>query len=711
MLWFHLYPSPSRIDMNMIRCGFRKLALALAAAILLPSLSASAATIWTNTASSGLWRISTNWSPATAPNSNSDPTQITNAVTKTVTIDSLTASTNLSIRGLTLSAPAGSTNTLALVNVPLGTPLTTSKAFLVGNRSVLAITNSAVSATDNFDITNGSMILDSGSLNCAVNCDLQSGSTVVNGGTLTATTGTTGIRMGRFNGAVSSLTLNGGTVTTLRVTLGSNTGTSNTLTLAGGNLICNDSMILAQLQNTTGNATMTAGNLIVTNGITLIADRGNGTFSQSGGSVSFAAVRIGDVGVGTYNLTAAGQFTTTPRTTNDLTIIGNHGDGTFNQSGGIVVIRNEIHVSDFPGDATVIPPDPPSVGNLNITGGQFFATNDIVAIGRYGIGTMTVSNSTVVLTNTSVGRHDTGDGTLTIQNNGKVFILADLSVARLPLSTGHAFVNGGLLSVTNDDLWVGRGGNGDLTISSGIVTTKSLHVGESDDRTNSPSGTLTISGGTTAVSSNLVLGTASLCTGNATVNGGKLFVTNLTGSARFVVNQGAFTINQGEITTDQVLVSTNGAVLVFNGGTLRARSLSVSNGAPFTVGDGVQPAVLEMVGGLFNFPNGLVIAPNASVIGCGTVIGPITNNGIYSNTCGGATPLPTTISAVGKSANLVTLSCASQNGSSYTLEYKIVLTDPAWTPILPATPGTGSLLNLTDPTATNSSRFYRVRVQ
>ena len=76
------------------------------------------------------------------------------------------------------------------------------------------------------------------------------------------------------------------------------------------------------------------------------------------------------------------------------------------------MLHNEVHVSDFPGVSA----------NINITGGQFFATNDLVAIGRYGTGTLTVSNSTVVLTNTSVGRHDTGDGTLTIQKDGKVFI-------------------------------------------------------------------------------------------------------------------------------------------------------------------------------------------------------------------------------------------------------------------------------------------------
>ena len=696
--------------MNNYYFGFRPRTLAVVSVLLLAALSAPAANDWTNTAG-GLWRISTNWSLATPPDgtSNVDPTQITNALSKTVTIDSVTAAPNLSLRGLTISAPVGSTNTLGLQDVPLGRPLTTTKAFLVGNRGVLAITNSAVAPGLDFDITNGAVILDSGSLTCAKNCDLQSGSLLVNGGTLTALgSSATGIRMGRFSGAQANFTINGGTVTTLRVTLGSVTATTSTLTLAGGNLICNDSLSLAQIQNTIGNATMTAGNLIVTNGITLIADRGNGTFSQSGGIVSFAAVRIGDVGVGTYNLTAAGQFTTTPRTTNDLTIIGNHGDGTFNQSGGIVVIRNEIHVSDFPGDATVIPPDPPSVGNLNITGGQFFATNDIVAIGRYGIGTMTVSNSTVVLTNTSVGRHDTGDGTLTIQNNGNVFMLADLSIARLPLSNGHVFVNGGLLSVTNDDLWVGRGGTGDMTVTAGTVRAKSIRVGQSDDGTNAPSGTLNLTGGTTLISSNLTIGTSSLSTGQVMMAGGDLIITNASATARLEIAQGSFTFNAGNLTADNILLTTNAGQFTFNGGTIRAKSMTVSNGAPFIVGNGVTPATLELQGGVYSFANGLVIATNATVTGCGTIVGTISNSGTLNTNCGATAPI---ITALIKSGNTATVWFSTLSGSNHVLEFKQTLSDASWSPILPGIIGNGSVTNKPDPTATNATRFYRIKAQ
>lgn len=686
--------------MNKFCFGARTLAVAVFSLIFLPGLNALAVpNNWTNSAS-GLWRVATgNWSANTAPTnaSNVDPTQITNASTKTVTIDSATAAANLSLRGLTISAPVGSTNTLGLLNVPLATPLTTSKAFLVGNRSVLAITNSAVAANLDFDIANGALILDSGSLSCALNCDLQAGSLMVNEGTLTATAGTTGIRMGRFNGANANFTINGGTVTTLRVTLGSVTATTNTLTLAGGNLICNDSLSLAQIQNTTGNATMTAGNLIVTNGITKIADRAAATFSQSGGNSSFADVRIGDLGVGTFNL-SGGQFNVLPRTTNDFCIIGNLENGVLNQSGGVAAIRAEMHVGDSPG----------VTGTINLTGGQFFATNDIVAIGRYGVGDMTVSNATAVLTNTSVGRHDTGVGTLTIQPSGNVFLVADLSIGRLANATGHVFVNGGLLSLTNDDLWVGRDGVGDLTVSGGIVRAKSMLVGTSEDHTNTPVGAVTLTGGTTLIGSNLIVGTSLFSTGHVAMSGGTLAVTNAGGAANLIVAEGTFTFDSGSVTADHVLLTNTAGQFTFNGGTIRAKSMTVSNAAPFVVGDGVNPATLELQGGTYSFADGLVIASNAIVTGCGTIIGTISNGGTLNTNCGAAPPI---ITALSKSGNTATIWFSTVSGSNHVLEFKQALSDASWSPILPGITGDGGVTNKPDPTATNATRFYRIKVQ
>ena len=51
------------------------------------------------------------------------------------------------------------------------------------------------------------------------------------------------------------------------------------------------------------------------------------------------------------------------------------------------------------------------------------------------------------------------------------------------------------------------------------------------------------------------------------------------------------------------------------------------------------------------------------------------------------------------------------SGLTYTLVYKNAIMDATWTPILPATPGTGGIVNLTDPGAAGLKRFYRVMTQ
>lgn len=673
---------------------------ALSSALCLSTLNTFAANNWTNTAS-GLWRTTSNWSLALAPSnkSNENPVQITNAVTKTVTIDSATGSGNLAVRGLTVSAPAGSTNTLALVNVT--TPLTTSNPLLIGSRAVLAITNSTVSPADTFDVLDSTVILHSGSLNCPVNCDLQSGRIIVNSGVLNATTnsllGTTGIRMGRFSGANAALIINGGTVNAERITLGSAIGSANTLTIAGGALNLLSDFSAGQLQSTTANVTVSSGSLTATNGFAKIADRSAATFTQSGGTVAFGDLSLGDLGVGTYNL-SNGSFKMIPFSPTNLFIVGNMENADFNQSGGVALIGTELHVADFVGVS----------GNINITGGQFFATNDTVAIGRDGIGAMLITNATVVLTNTSIGRHLDGIGTMTLQNNANISFVGDLSVGRFVGSSGSVFIEGGNLSVTNDDLWIGRAGTGNFTVTGGTVRGQRIHVADSEDGTNAPSGTLTISGGNFFASSNIVVGTPLISSGQFQLSGGSVTVTNATGTAFTKISSGSATLTGGTLTTDILLINDTNAAFAFNDGTIRAKSMTVANGQPFTVGDGVNPAVLELQGGTFNFANGLVISPNATVTGCGMIIGTVINNGTYNNPCSGPV---ITISSLSRTGNTVTAAFSSINGLNHKLEFKTSLTNTNWSAISPGVIGNGSAMSLSDITATNVSRFYRIHAQ
>src|SRR5207249_2025116 len=88
---------------------FRVAVLVTWAATSIPTLNTLGATnSWTN-AVSGLWRIGTNWSSGQPPDANFGSVLITNANSKTVTIDAATPASELAIVKATISAPSGST--------------------------------------------------------------------------------------------------------------------------------------------------------------------------------------------------------------------------------------------------------------------------------------------------------------------------------------------------------------------------------------------------------------------------------------------------------------------------------------------------------------------------------------------------------------------------------------------------------------------------
>ena len=69
------------------------------------------------------------------------------------------------------------------------------------------------------------------------------------------------------------------------------------------------------------------------------------------------------------------------------------------------------------------------------------------------------------------------------------------------------------------------------------------------------------------------------------------------------------------------------------------------------------------------------------------------------------------ITTIGVNGTDVAISFASLTGCNYTLQYKNTLLDATWTPINPATPGTGGVLTLHDTyDGTQPTRFYRVNV-
>jgi hypothetical protein len=702
------------LQLRFMRFGPARLCLAFLVGILLTTFApepgfAAGTDSWTNQAS-GLWSDAASWSSNQLPNSSFSLTAITNDNSKTVTIDSAAPLSSLSVQDLTVSAPAGALNTLALLNVTTNVPLQVAGSLTI-DHSLLTLSNSAITTTGmridhggavnvtnavmtgtgftTYDVINGSIWLDSGSINCS---------------TISA------VRIGRTNSAAGTVTVNGGTFLAPLWELATSTGSTGVLNVVGGIVNASSIFTVGYGVNSSGTVLLAGGQLIATNDFSYVGKSGFGQMTLNAGNGTFAFLSIGNNANGQLSMNG-GQLLMKPRDTNDWLQIGNIGAGQFNMSGGTVLALGQFHVGD---DSSGLGT---GSGTALITGGQIIATNDITAIARYGPGQMTISNATAWLANVSVGRHDGSVGTLTVLSNAQVYLTDALSIGRFSNSVGHVFMQGGLLSLTNDSIWVGREGSGDMTLSSGTVRAASAFVALSTvvtdavtllPVTNVPVGTLTVSGGSMLLTSNLLVGSSGISTGQVSVLGGALSVSGSGAPAYVSVASGSFAMSQGNLVVDNLYLTNSTGQFVFNSGTLQAKNAVIANGAPFVVGDGVNPATLELLGGVYSFADGLVITNNATVTGCGTLIGNISNFGTLTTNCG---PTGVTITQMRRVGTTNTVFFTTLNGSNHVLQYKNSFADPSWTALLPGVIGTGAVTNKADTNATTAARFYRIHLQ
>ena len=149
--------------------------------------------------------------------------------------------------------------------------------------------------------------------------------------------------------------------------------------------------------------------------------------------------------------------------------------------------------------------------------------------------------------------------------------------------------------------------------------------------------------GVVAVGGNAVIGRTSSTGNQITVAGGSLTVTNVGTTGTLDVRNGTLALNSGSVVVDW-FVATNGAssVVNFNGGTFNTAGSTVSNGTTFTVGNGVDAAILNLRAGTHTFANGLSLSTSGQLTGAGTVVGNITSGGTIAP---GASP--GTINVVG----------------------------------------------------------------
>src|SRR6266446_5967700 len=120
----------------------------------------------------GSWQVGTNWSSGTPPtNTVASTNQITNAITKAVTIDATTPAANLTIYKLHLWAPLGFTNTLQLTDLTPNNQLLLLSTLTMNQGGALKVTNSELivdgSLGGTFNMAAGDVTLDSGLVDCS----------------------------------------------------------------------------------------------------------------------------------------------------------------------------------------------------------------------------------------------------------------------------------------------------------------------------------------------------------------------------------------------------------------------------------------------------------------------------------------------------------------------------------------------------------------
>ncbi len=415
---------------------------------------------------SGKWELGTNWTINLPPTNNSF-VFITNATTKTVTIDAVTTNspTTMTITNLTLSAPGGSVNTLLLSDPGTNTPLRIANAFTITAGGVLQISNGVVQI-DKAGAPTIRMI-DDGQvwMHTAV-------SRLVN------TNGN--LHIG--NSATGLMTVSNGTVLAEDMIIGNSVGGNGTLTMAGGTNLAIGNLTVG---NSSGTVWVTGGRLVVTNNFKLlnVGNGGIGRLTLSNGTVLAQAVRVGGF---------------------------NGGRGTLTIAGGTNSVSSALVVSD----------DTNTSAAVWLTGGQLVATNATTTIGVGGAGQMTISNGVLLANTVRLGTNLTGNGSLTLAG-GIAAMIGPLEIGFGGTGTVNV-LSGGLLAITSTPATVTSGsgllidGSVTLTNNGAIIVSNfpGVVVG------NRGSGSLTMNGGSiTSIYGNLTAGFTTTGNGEIWVNG------------------------------------------------------------------------------------------------------------------------------------------------------------------------------------------------
>ena len=475
----------------------------------------------------GFWDESRLWSLGVPPSVDQSGVFITNDVSKTVTIDAITASSfadTLTISNLTISAPSGATNTLSLNNT---------------GAMALQILNG-------FTITSGGTVLSSNSTVTVTGMLMDDGTLVFSGGdSLMPTNGTVqagAVTISEYDNAV--LNVIGGTMTVangLNIAVGPFHG--SLLVANGAHLVVTNGQILVQCGSTDSGGTLTVSNATLLGADMWVGEgyRGNGELTINDGTVTLS----GYLNIGS----------------------GDNG-GSVELNGGLLDVKNTD---------TQIAPFQNGIGGMSVSGGLFLTRNLSIAYYAESSGYFGISGGSVL-----VGSNlQVGDGYNSIaglsMSAGQLVVTNGVITVDDPPAVPYCYPRNSCHAPPSITV-----SGGELLASTIELARSGYPFGEGDG------GMLVVTGGTATVSGGITLGVCGTNTdlgatnmiGYVIVNGGQLTVTNASGTGFIDIQNGELLLSNGVVQVDKLVMTNSCGQLIHVGGTLIVGSFILGPNAP-----------------------------------------------------------------------------------------------------------------------------------
>ena len=523
------------------------------------TLSAASAADWTGTNSTD-WNTGANWSGGAVPTGQN--AIINNGASgniATISADISATPNDIDVRnGSRLDHTAGIAGTSG------GAWMFVGQDNSAGTYN-LANTGAAGSGITGFAQGSGSLNA-TGNLNVGAAGDNRTGTVRVNTAGTLAVSGE--FVVGDSSNSVGNVSLESGSMTVNnKITVGNNRGTG-TLTMSGGTLTktAGDETFVGR-DNGTGTLTQSGGTITLNQNLYVGQGTGaNGTLNLSGSAVlntgrDFVIGREG--GTGALNMTGG----TITKTGDEKFLVGhNNGTGTVAQSGGTITANNELYIGNENTNAR---------GTYTLSGtGALTVSNEVVVGRESGTGILNVNGGTITTSgngNMYIGRRN-GTGTLN-QSNGVIVVNKEFGVGTRDdnkIGTGTYNLSGGSLTASNN-IFIGKeqGSSGTLNMTGGTMSTSDkLQIGH-----NQATGLVIQSGGTVNVQNEVYIGNENNASsvGTYTLSGtGALNVGN-----EVIVGRdngtGTLNLNGGTVTATKISGGNGSATVNFNGGVLKAK--------------------------------------------------------------------------------------------------------------------------------------------